>query len=351
MDESDDAITTEETENEVEVTVELSQDPERTVVIPIVKTNEEGATDSDYSGVPASVTFDSGETEKSFTITATGDTVDDDGEQVKLTFGSMLPAGVGEGTTNEATVTIVDDDDPGVTVEFGAASYSVDESDDALTTEVAENQVEVTVELSQDPERTVVIPIVKTNEEGATDSDYSGVPASVTFDSGETEKSFTITATGDTVDDDGEQVKLTFGSMLPAGVGEGTTNEATVTIVDDDDPGVTVEFGAASYSVDESDDALTTEVAENQVEVTVELSQDPERTVVIPIVKTNEEGATDSDYSGVPASVTFDSGETEKSFTITATGDTVDDDGEQVSSPLGPCCLRGSARVRRTRPS
>ena len=332
--ESDDSDTTDVTENTVEVTVTLSADPERTVVIPIEKINQGGATTADYSGVPQNVTFDSGDTSKSFTFTAETDTVDDDGESVKLSFGASLPDGVSARTTDEATVTITDDDVPSVTVSFGAAAYTVAESDDSDTTNVTENTVEVTLTLSADPERTVVIPIEKTNQGGATTADYSGVPQNVTFDSGDTSKSFTFTAETDTVDDDGESVKLSFGASLPDGVSAGTTDEATVTITDDDVPSVTVRFGSAAYTVAESDDPDTPDVTENTVEVTVTLSADPERTVVIPIEKTNQ-GATTADYSGVPQNVTFDSGDTSKSFTFTAAHDTDDDGGESVKLSFG----------------
>ena len=332
--ESDDSDTTDVTENTVEVTVSLNADPERTVVIPIETANQGGATTADYSGVPQNVTFDSGDTSKSFTFTAAHDTVDDDGESVKLSFGASLPDGVSARTTDEATVTITDDDVPSVTVSFGAAAYTVAESDDSDTTNVTENTVEVTLTLSADPERTVVIPIEKTNQGGATTADYSGVPQNVTFDSGDTSKSFTFTAETDTVDDDGESVKLSFGASLPDGVTAGTTDEATVTITDDDVPSVTVSFGSAAYTVAESDDPDTPDVTENTVEVTLTLSADPERTVVIPIEKTNQ-GATTADYSGVPQNVTFDSGDTSKSFTFTAAHDTVDDDGESVKLSFG----------------
>ena len=231
--------------------------------------------------------------------------------------------------TGHGTVTITDDDVPSVTVSFGSAAYTVAESDDSDTTDVTENTVEVTVTLSADPERTVVIPIEKANQ-GATTADYSGVPQNVTFDSGDTSESFTFTAETDTVDDDGESVKLSFGASLPDGVSAGTTDEATVTITDDDVPSVTVSFGSAAYTVAESDDSDTTDVTENTVEVTVTLSADPERTVVIPIEKTNQGGATTADYSGVPQNVTFDSGDTQKSFVFTAETDTDDDHGESV---------------------
>ena len=236
MAESDDTGTTDVTENTVEVTVTLSADPERTVVIPIEKTNQGGATTADYSGVPQNVTFDSGDTSKSFTFTAAHDTVDDDGESVQLSFGATLPDGVSAGTPATSAVSITDDDVPSVTVSFGSAAYTVAESDDTGTTDVTENTVEVTVTLSADPERTVVIPIEKTNQGGATTADYSGVPQNVTFDSGETQKSFVFTAETDTDDDHGESVRLSFNTMPDARVSEGSPSEAMVTIRQDSTP-------------------------------------------------------------------------------------------------------------------
>ena len=221
----------------VSVEVKLDQDPERTVVIPITTTPGDGATTADYSGVPANVTFNSGETSKAIAFAATDDTVDDDGETVALGFGTP-PSGVTAGTTSTTTVTITDNDDPAVTVSFGAASYTVTEG----------STVSVEVKLDQDPERTVVIPITATPGDGAEDADYSGVPQNVTFNSGETSKEIAFAATDDTVDDDGETVALGFGTP-PSGVTAGTTSTTTVTITDNDDPAVTVSFGAASYTV------------------------------------------------------------------------------------------------------
>ena len=322
--ESDDSDTTDVTENTVEVTVTLSADPERTVVIPIEKTNQ-GATTADYTGVPQNVTFDSGDTSESFTFTAAHDTDDDDGERVQLSFGATLPDGVSSRTPATSTVTITDDDVPSVTVSFGSDAYTVAESDDSDTTDVTENTVEVTVSLSADPERTVVIPIEKINQGGATTADYSGVPQNVTFDSGDTSESFTFTAEPDTVDDDGESVQLSFGASLPDGVTAGTPATSAVTITDDDVPSVTVSFGAASYMVAEGSSRT----------VTVTLDADPERTVVIPIEAANEGGASDSDYTGVPESVTFDAGDISKSFDVSAVEDNLAESGEKVKLSFG----------------
>ena len=128
---------------------------------------------------------------------------------------------------------------PVVTVQFSQASYTVPEG--------ATQSVEVT--LSADPERTVVVPIVAVNQGTTSDADYSGVPPSVTFDAGETSKSFIFSATQDTDNDDGESVQLVFGSLPGAALSAGSPGATTITITDDDVPAVTVQFSQGSYTV------------------------------------------------------------------------------------------------------
>ena len=218
----------------VTVSVELSQAPERELVVPLSTTDGGGATSADYSGVPTTVTFGAAETSKAFTFSATQDSVDDDDETVTISFGT-LPTGVAEGTVDETVVSIGDDDAPAsVSVMFAAATYAVDEGD----------TVTVSVELSQAPERELVVPLSDAGGGGATSADYSGVPESVTFAEDATSVSFTFTATQDSVDDDDETVTISFGT-LPTGVAEGTVDETVVSIGDDDAPAsVSVMFAA-----------------------------------------------------------------------------------------------------------
>ena len=109
-------------------------------------------------------------------------------------------------SASSVTVTITDDEVP-VTVSFGQANYTVAEGD----------PVSVTVTLSADPERTVVIPLTHTPQGNTTSTDYSGVPANVTFSTGDMSQTITFTATQDDVDDGGKSVLLAFGTLLPAG--------------------------------------------------------------------------------------------------------------------------------------
>ena len=284
------------------VEVELDKDPVRTVTIPITKTEQDGASSADYSGVPANVTFNSGETEKSFTLTATSDTEDDDGESVKLGLGT-LPTDVSAGAIHETVVSITDDDVPAVTVAFEQDSYTVAEG----------SNVSIKVTLNSDPERTVTIPLTKTDQGGASSGDYSGVPDSVAFNSGDTEKSFSFAAADDDIDDDGESVKLGFGTTLPAGVSAGSTDEATVSITDDDTAGVTVE--PTTLSVDEGGSGT----------YTVALDTQPTAAVTVTI------GGTSGDVSTDETDLTFTSVNWSSAQTVTVSADA---DADAVSDPL-----------------
>ena len=311
----------------VSVTVSLNEDPERTVVIPLVVTNQGGASDSDHSGVPERVTFNSGDTSTSFTLTAADDNLNETGESVRIAFGALpsTPIPVTAGSPDETTVTISgrsgQDVNTPPTVHFASAAYSVDEG----------NTVAVTVELSKAPGSDAVIPLTTTEQGEATFEDYSGVPVELTFEAADTQRTFTFAANQDTEDDDGESVLLGF-SALPGGITAttGEASQATVAITDDDDPQVTVMFGADAYTVPEG----------GTQSVRVTLSADPERTVEIPLTATDQGTATPADYI-VPTSVTFNSGDREQTITFTATQDAENDDGESVLLGFGPSLPTG----------
>ena len=111
-----------------------------------------------------------------------------------------------------------------VTVSFVQAGYTVEEG----------HSVSVSVTLDVDPERTVDIPVTATSQGDTSDDDYDGVPEIVTFNSGETEKSFEISAEEDS-DEDGEVIRLDFGA-LPDEVTAGAPAQVTVSIADNDSP-------------------------------------------------------------------------------------------------------------------
>ena len=265
------------------VTVALSVAASRSVTVRLTKTHLGGATAADYTGVPSSVTFAAGETAQTFTVTAVDDTADDDGESVQLGF-DTLPAG--------ATAT-------------------------------------VRVRLSAAPGRTVTIDLTTENR-GATSEDYSGLPGSVTFGASETEKSFTVTATDDSQDDDRESVAIGFGS-LPSKVSAGSPSEAVVQLTDNDSvvSRLVVRFDASAEAVRDG-------VEEGgSYRLGVSLSGTPGQTLTIPLTYTYLGGATAADFTGLPANVTFGTNARSAGVTIRPVDDFEEDPGEEIRVSFG----------------
>ena len=242
--------------------------------------------------------FGPGETEKKFTVNGTQDDVDDDDESVKLTFGT-LPTRVTKGSTDETVVNITDDDVPFVKVDFAHGTGTVLEG----------YNLGIKVVLDVDPERTVTIPIVATEYDGASHHDYS-VPGSVTFNSGETEAYPIFNAVHDDIDEDDERVVLTSGTLLPHRVKVGNPGMTDITITDDDDDGspIYVSFRNGFHEVDEGESA----------DLAVVLSKAADADLTIQLEEIHFDNIEASDYSGVPGSVQFARGDTEATFTVTA---------------------------------
>ena len=252
-------------------------------------------------------------TAQTVTVTAAED---DDTVNDAATLTHTASGGDYANVTKDLPVTVTDDD-PQVTVKFGADTYTVSEG----------NTATITVTLSADPQSTVIIPLEATGQDGATSDDYH-VPSSVTINGGETSKTFEFMAMADDVSDNGESVMIGFGTNLPSRVTKGTPKETRVTIRQMSPQlgsGVTVQFEADAYTVSEGSMAT----------ITVTLSADPQSTVVIPITATNQGGATSSDYSIVSSSVTFNSGDTSQTITFSAKEDTEDELGESVLLAFG----------------
>ena len=294
----------------VKVKVTLSAAPQRRIRIPFTTTLRGGATTDDFDESRTGVTIEANEMEFSFDFRPEDDTVADHGESVRFSFGT-LPLGVTAGGTPTTTITIIDDD-PAVTVDIGTEDTSVTEGGSG----------KLAVVLSADPKRPVVIPITATGAGGATSGDYS-VQATVTFNSGQTFKEIPFTATGDTDPDHGESVEFGFGSNLPPGVTEGTDSTVTVTIIDDD-PAVTVSFGAATHTGAEGD----------AVTLTVSLNAAPQRPLTIPITLTPLGGAEAADVL-VTSSVSFGTGDMEQQFDAVLADDPDADHGESLRFSFG----------------
>ena len=196
-----------------------------------------------------------------------------------LTFGA-LPSAVIAGSPDTSTI-ILQDNDTALTqveVSFNTASYTAVEGGSAAT---------VMVELDANPARMVTIPISVTWNGGASVGDYSGVPASVTFNSGDTAETFTVTALSDIVADNGESLTLGFGP-LPSGVAVGNSDTAIVNLAEHGSRlmVVTASYDTATYTIAESGSSAT---------VTVESDVNPARMATARLDETTDRDVKDVD--------------------------------------------------------
>ena len=204
----------------VTVTASLNNSPLATATtVTVSVTGGTAVSGTDYPPVSDfTVTIPDGQTSGTATLSfdPTEDNLTEDDETVILT-GSAT--GLTAGT---ATLTITDNN---TLVTFGASFYTVSEG----------ATVTVLVDLSTVPTAPVTILLTKEHLGGATGTDYSGVPPSVTFTTEQTQHTFRVTATDDSVDDEGESLLLGFGP-LPDGFAPGSPATARVTLMDNDMP-------------------------------------------------------------------------------------------------------------------
>ena len=204
----------------VTVTVNVSPNADRSVEVPISINDDAEPGDYQVSGLTGGkLPFASGDSSASFTISTLGDT-DRDDETLGLSFGD-LPNRVSEGMQSTAQVTI-EDPVAGLVVSFNEAAYTVNEG----------SGVTVTVNVSPNADRELEIP-VSISSEDAENGDYSVsglTEGKLSFTSGDSSASFTI-STVDDADRDDETVNLSFGE-LPDAISAGTQVTAQVTIGD-----------------------------------------------------------------------------------------------------------------------
>ena len=308
------------------VAVVLSAAAPAPVTIPLTREHLSGATEADYSGVPAGVTFAAGQARQTFTVTVTEDSDEDGLKRLRLQFGT-LPSGYASRPHRTAVVRLVDNDG-GLTVGFGTERHTT-----VQVREHADVRHQFSVYLhtnrygppNNNSQHSLTIPLEVQHVGGAEeDVDYTPrIPASVTFAAGQSQASFSIRAIPDGERESGEGLRIDFGP-LPSGVARSEWGPyETIAFVDQVLPEYTARFGAAEYTATEGGGGAR---------VTIHLSAEVEIEPAEVRLQVEYGGdATEDDHGSIPTVVTFLVGERTQTITVTATNDTDDDDGESVT--------------------
>jgi len=284
----------------------------------------------DYTAISGTLSFASGQTSQTVTVTINDDSFDEPDETLTLTLSNPVNAVLGTPCT--ATLIIADDDEL-PTVQFSGHSYGVGEGAGTAT---------IIVTLSGASAVPVAVDYATADPAGDSGQapakagdDYAVVSGTLSFAPGQTSRTFTVTIHNDTFDEPDETLALTLSSPVNAALG--IPHTATLTIVDDDET-PTVQFGGTTYSIGEKAGTAT---------IIATLSGASAVSVTVDYVTSDGTAGAGSDYTTISGTLSFAPGQTSQSFTVTILDDELDEPDETltltlsnpVNAALGAPCI------------
>jgi hypothetical protein len=291
----------------ITIAVQLSAAASNTVEVNYATLDGSAKAGEDYAATSGPLTFDPGITEQTFDVAILVDTLDEANESLTLTLSGAVNANVGG--NSPATLSIVDDDDP-PTVDFASATYTVGEGDGTKL---------IGVQLNVPSGRTVGVNYATSDDTAQAGQDYTTADGTLTFDPGDTLQTFAVPILEDDLDENDEDVTLTLSG--PSNATLDGNNPATLTIQDNDDPGITV--APTTLTIGEPDETGTFNIS---------LDTEPGSPVTINLSPSNGE------CSVSPGSVTVTSSNWSSgvNITVTAVDDDIDDGVQTCVVVTGP---------------
>ena len=296
----------------MDFTVTVSPAPSAAVSVDYADAGTGAATSgTDYTALTAgSLGFAAAETTKTITVSVLGDALDETDETVVLALSNASGATLGAST---ATGTIRDDD---TSSSLSISSETVTEGTGPAT------DLTFTVSLSAVSARQVTVNYADAGTgTAASGQDYTAIPAgTLTFAPGDTTKTFTVSVTGDALDETAETVAVTLSGARGARIATAT---ASGTITDDDDP---PSLSLDSPTIAEGDGGST------NLDFTVSLSAVSGQEVTVDYAEGSGGTATSgADYTAITAgTLTIAAGRARGTIRVVVTGDRTDEGNETI---------------------
>jgi hypothetical protein len=287
-----------------------------TVSVKFTAGNGTATVGSDYAMTTGTLTFDSGETSKSFTVPILDDNIVEGDETVNLTL-SDPTGGATLGSQKTAVLTIIDND---TSLQFESLTFSVNEGTAKAFIKIVRKGITST---------TVQVGCATSNTGGSAKAgeDYDANGEIITFVPGDTEEIFTIPV-GINHDDslaEGDETVILLLSTPTGGATLGTPNMAVLTIVDND---VALQFRSPTFVVNENEN-------EGKATITVIRTGGMNEAVSVIVTASNGSATSGSDYiSPGPVTLNFGPGESSKSFDISIINDSSPENNESVNLTL-----------------
>ncbi|MBW4420628.1 MAG: DUF4347 domain-containing protein [Myxacorys californica WJT36-NPBG1] len=304
-------------------TLNLDQASSQEVSVQVTTADITATSPSDYEAFNQTVTFAAGETSKTVSITAKGDTAKEPNETFRVSLNTPMNAVLG--SDSSAIATILDDDNPPTLSIVNVTPTTVSEGDTATT------DYQFEVKLSNATSDPVTVTYATADGSATTsDNDYTTTSQMLTFAAGETSKIITVSGTGDTKFEQDETFTVTLSNV------SSNASIATATAIGtikNDDQGSVISVSAAT-AIDEGAEGTTTDYV-----FTVSLDKPSGETVT---VKYSTEDltakASDNDYEPITNTLTntltFAPNTTTQTVVVKVKGDRTSESDEQFKLVL-----------------
>jgi len=296
------AFTVAENAGAATIRVQRTGDTTIPVTVAYATGNGTAVAGTDYQSASGTLSFASGETVKTFTVTILNNTTCQGDRTVNLTLSAPAPnPGAELGTRSTAVLTIVDDEPA---IAFSAPTYTVAENGGAAV---------ITVTRSGGLAGQVTVDFMTSDGTATAGSDYTASvpnPRTLTFAPGVRSQTVSIPIRDDTIAECSETVNLTLvnvqGGTPAACLGLAA---ATLTITDNDRAGA-IQFARSTFTVNEPA-PLTS--ANATVTVT--------RTgtgggVTVNYAVADDTAVAGTNYTATSGTLTFAAGQTSRTFTV-----------------------------------
>ncbi|CAD7216374.1 autotransporter domain-containing protein [Xanthomonas arboricola] len=285
-------------------TVTLSQTSSSATTINLSRSGT-ATSGTDYTGAPSSIVVPANATTATFSVTPVADTTVEADETVVISVASG--SGYGIGSPSSATATIVNDDFPNASIAVAPSSVAEDGAGNLIYT--------VTLDQAAPSAVSVAFSVGGTATSG---TDYAAVSSPLVIGAGQTTGTITINPTADSTIEPDETVVLTLASGT--GYNVGSPNSATGTILNDDQPTLSIN----DVSVNEGNAGTT------NATFTVSLSQ-PAGTGGVSFDIATADGTATAGVDYVASSLTgqtIPAGSSSATFTVLVNGDTLSEPNE-----------------------
>ncbi len=294
-------------------TVSLSAPSGNPISVNYATQNDTAEAGSDYVAANGVINFAPGETSKQFSVFVTGDTFVEPTEHFVVNLSGPVNATIGNGQGNGF---IINDDGGGLSVN----DVSINEGNSGTAS------MTFNVTLSVAASQVVSVAYTTSNGSATSGSDYTAANGTLIFSPGDTVKTVTVQANGDTDIESNETFNVDLSGAVNSSIADG---RGVGTIVNDD----------TAISIN---DVSLTEGNSGTKAFTFSITLSPAVPVAVSVNYATSFGSavSPSDYTHVPVTtVNFNANESSKPVTVTVNGDTDIEPDEDflvsLSSPIG----------------